>query len=64
MRRVGQGDMKVLITTDSYYPQVNGASIFGQRLAMGLKERGHRVLVVAPGTSLKPGYSTVVGVSV
>jgi glycosyltransferase involved in cell wall biosynthesis len=55
--------MKVLITTDSYYPQVNGASVFGQRLAADLKGRGHDVLVVAPGTSLKSGYSTVAGVS-
>jgi 1,2-diacylglycerol 3-alpha-glucosyltransferase len=43
---------------------VNGASVFAQRLAAGLKDRGHSVLVVAPGTSLKPGYSTAVGISV
>ena len=55
--------MKIIITTDSYYPQVNGASIFGQRLAVGLKERGHSVLVIAPGTSLRSGYCTVAGVS-
>ena len=56
--------MKVLVTTDSYYPQVNGASIFGQRLAVGLRDRGHSVLVIAPGTSLRSGYSTVGGVPV
>jgi len=56
--------MRILVTTDSYYPQVNGASIFGQRLAHQLKERGHSVLVIAPGTALKSGYSTVAGIPV
>jgi len=56
--------MRILITTDSYYPQVNGASIFGQRLAHQLKERGHSVLVIAPGTALKSSYSTVAGIPV
>jgi 1,2-diacylglycerol 3-alpha-glucosyltransferase len=56
--------MKVLITTDSYYPNVNGASVFGQRLASGLKDRGHDVLVVAPGMSAWSGYHEVQGINV
>jgi 1,2-diacylglycerol 3-alpha-glucosyltransferase len=56
--------MRVLITTDSYYPQVNGASYFGQRLAAGLRHLGHTVLVVAPSTSVRSGYTTVAGVEV
>jgi len=56
--------MKILITTDSYYPQVNGASVFGQRLAAGLRDRGHDVMVVAPATSLRSGYHEVAGVNV
>jgi 1,2-diacylglycerol 3-alpha-glucosyltransferase len=56
--------MRILITTDSYYPQVNGASIFGQRLATGLRERGHDVLVVAPGISAESRYYDVAGVTV
>ncbi|MFH0915625.1 MAG: glycosyltransferase [bacterium] len=56
--------MRVLITTDSYYPQVNGASYFGQRLAGSLRDRGHAVLVTAPGTSLRSGYATVAGIEV
>lgn len=56
--------MKILITTDSYYPNVNGASIFGQRLARGLRDRGHEVLVIAPGTSAKSRYFEVDGIRV
>ena len=53
--------MRVLITTDSYHPQVNGAAIFAQRLATGLVVRGHDVAVVAPGTSLRRGLTTLGG---
>ena len=40
--------MKILIATDTYYPHVNGASYFTQRLARGLMLRGHEVRVLAP----------------
>lgn len=46
--------MRVLIASDTYYPHVNGASYFTQRLAHALVERGHEVAVVAPGPSLSP----------
>jgi len=42
--------MKILISSDTYYPHVNGASYFTQRLAYYLKEQGHDVLVIAPAT--------------
>jgi glycosyltransferase involved in cell wall biosynthesis len=48
--------MKVLIASDTYYPHVNGASYFTQRLAHALVERGHEVAVVAPGPSLSPTH--------
>jgi 1,2-diacylglycerol 3-alpha-glucosyltransferase len=40
--------MKILIANDTYYPHVNGASYFTQRLAAGLAARGHTVAVIAP----------------
>lgn len=40
--------MKILISTDTYYPNVNGASYFTQRLAFYLEQKGHDVLVIAP----------------
>lgn len=48
--------MRVLIASDTYYPHVNGASYFTQRLAHALVERGHEVAVVAPGPSVSPTY--------
>jgi 1,2-diacylglycerol 3-alpha-glucosyltransferase len=44
--------MKILIAADTYYPHVNGASYFAQRLAFYLKRQGHDVLVIAPSESL------------
>ncbi len=40
--------MKILLATDNYYPNVNGAAYFAQRHAFQLKKLGHEVLVVAP----------------
>ncbi len=40
--------MKIIIATDNYYPNVNGASYFTQRHAYQLKKAGHEVLVIAP----------------
>lgn len=40
--------MKILLASDTYYPHVNGASYFTQRLAHALAERGHEVAVIAP----------------
>ena len=44
--------MKVLIASDTYYPHVNGASYFTQRLADALAERGHEVGVIAPSLTV------------
>lgn len=40
--------LRILIPADTYYPHVNGASYFAQRLAHYLRLRGHDVLVIAP----------------
>lgn len=45
--------MKVLIATDTYYPDVNGAAYFTYRLATTLAERGHNVSVMCPSRSIK-----------
>jgi glycosyltransferase involved in cell wall biosynthesis len=44
--------MKIIIGSDNYYPNVNGASYFSQRLAEYMQKRGHEVLVIAPGMSM------------
>lgn len=40
--------MKIVISTDIYYPMINGVAVFSRNLASGLKKRGHDVLVLAP----------------
>jgi len=56
--------MKILISTDTYYPQVNGASYFTQRLAHAMKGRGHDILVVAPSTGFSSGMTSAEGIPV
>lgn len=46
--------MKILIGSDTYYPDVNGASYFAQRLAKGLVVRKHEVHVLCSSRSLRP----------
>jgi len=40
--------MRILIAADTYYPHVNGASYFAQRLAYYLQKHGNTVAVIAP----------------
>ena len=41
--------MRILLATESYYPNIDGGAIARRNLAIRLKERGHEVGVVAPG---------------
>lgn len=45
--------MKILIVTDTYPPNVNGAALATERMAKQLVKRGHTVSVVAPSTSFR-----------
>jgi len=45
--------MKILIATDTYYPDVNGAAYFTYRLATTLADRGHNVSTMCPSRSMK-----------
>ncbi len=40
--------MKILLATESYWPNRDGGSVFERALAHGLIDRGHEVRVVAP----------------
>ncbi len=42
-----------MIANDTYPPQLNGAAVATQRLALGLASRGHQMAVVAPSMSFK-----------
>ncbi len=43
--------MKIAISTDLYYPMINGVAQFTRNLAAGLHQRGHDVVVLAPSIS-------------
>jgi glycosyltransferase involved in cell wall biosynthesis len=45
--------MKILISSDLYWPTVNGVSTAARTLAQGLAGRGHEVLVIAPSQTGK-----------
>ncbi len=50
----GVGRVRVLIGTDTYPPDVNGAAYFTARLARGLSERGADVHVLCPSPVGRP----------
>lgn len=56
--------MKILIVTDTYYPHVNGASYFCQRLSLQLLAKGHDVRVMAPSRSFHMEQTTFQNVPV
>jgi glycosyltransferase involved in cell wall biosynthesis len=45
----GTAKMRILLATESYYPNVDGGAVARRTLAIRLKENGHEVAVVAPG---------------
>ena len=45
--------MRILLATDTYYPDVNGAAYFTYRLATILSQRGHNVFVMCPSRSFR-----------
>ncbi|WP_245991993.1 glycosyltransferase [Mycetocola lacteus] len=50
--------LRIVIGTDTFAPDVNGAARFTERLAAGLVARGHDVHVVAPAASYRHGTWT------
>lgn len=43
--------MKIVISSDIYYPMINGVAVFSRNLATGMAQRGHEVIVLAPSIS-------------
>jgi glycosyltransferase involved in cell wall biosynthesis len=57
--------MRIVISSDLYWPTVNGVSTAARTLALGLAEHGHQVLVLAPSQTgehhiEKDGKTTIV----
>jgi glycosyltransferase involved in cell wall biosynthesis len=61
---LGPSPVRILIGADTYGPDVNGASYFTQRLAVGLSARGHEVHVACPAHPGHPRLEILDGVTV
>lgn len=46
--------MKIIVATESYWPNLDGGSVFERNLVLGLGELGHEVRVIAPSLDGKP----------
>lgn len=46
--------MKIIVATESYWPNLDGGSVFERNLVLGLGELGHEVRVIAPSVDGKP----------
>ncbi|RRR96814.1 glycosyltransferase [Glycomyces terrestris] len=62
--RTTEGALRIALSADTYWPDVNGAANFAHRLALGLAERGHDVHVMCPSTTGKSFTEAVGGVTV
>ncbi len=56
--------MKILIATESYYPNISGVAVFSHNIAKKMVERGHHVYVIAPSPKFKEFIETVDGVKI
>ena len=45
--------MRILLATESYYPNIDGGAVAQHHLAKKLAEYGHEVRVIAPGLTFK-----------
>lgn len=45
--------LRILMACDTFYPDINGAARFAERLSAGLAARGHDLHIAAPSTSRK-----------
>lgn len=50
--------VKILIATESYWPNRDGGAVFERALAHGLAGAGHTVRIIAPSATGRPGEET------
>ena len=56
--------MKILLATESYYPNIDGGAIAQYNLIRELKKLGHEPYVLAPGFSYKNYVEDIDGIQV
>ena len=56
--------MKILLATESYYPNIDGGAVAQYNLVRELKKLGHEIFVLAPGFSFKNYMEEIEGIQV
>jgi len=56
--------MKILLATESYYPNIDGGAVAQRNLVIELKKRGHEICVIAPGYSYKSTVEKEDGITI
>lgn len=56
--------MKILIATESYYPNISGVAVFSHNLAQKMVKNGHKVFVIAPSPKFKEYKEKIDGVEI
>ena len=56
--------MRILLATESYYPNIDGGAVARRSLAMRLKKRGHEVAVIAPGFRPENYHEEIDGIKI
>lgn len=56
--------MRILIATDNFYPNVNGAARFCYELIKGLIKKGHQISVIAPSVKFENTKKNHMGMTV
>lgn len=56
--------MKILIASESYYPNISGVAVFAHNLARKMAQRGHEVYVIAPSPKFNEYEEEVDGIKI
>lgn len=56
--------MKILIATESYYPNISGVAVFAHNLAKKMVQNSHEVFVIAPSPKFKSYIEKVDGIKI
>ena len=56
--------MRILLATESYYPNIDGGAVAQYNLVNELKKRGHDIAVITPGKSIKNKVEKENGVAI
>ncbi len=56
--------MKILLATESYYPNIDGGAVAQYNLVRELKKLGHELIVITPGFSFRNNVEEIDGIKV